>query len=296
MVTSSRYLEAPQRLRAFVRAHEASLVVLALLIGTIGGLAVAAMSAAVEGLHVVLFNLEWGDRLSSQFRIEPLRALLVPSLGGLAARRGVPAVAALAAGARNRPDRGQCPAWRADVVSRQRDRGAADGLVQRRRRLGRTGSGLYPVGQRDRGIARPRLSSAPRRSAHHGGLRRRGRDRRRVRRAAGRRLLCVRTGDRRLYAGQPDAGRRRRGGRLFRDACVFAADARRRRRSGRRRARARPRGRGAARDRRGAGRHRHHARRGAVRGAAGENRHLAAAAPGARRSRASACSRWRRRR
>jgi CIC family chloride channel protein len=83
MVTKSRYLEAPQRLRAFVRAHEASLVVLALLIGLIGGLAVAAMSVAVEALHVTFFNLEWGDRLSSQFRIEPLRALLVPSLGGL---------------------------------------------------------------------------------------------------------------------------------------------------------------------------------------------------------------------
>jgi chloride channel protein, CIC family len=83
MATGSRYLEAPQRLRAFVRAHESSLVVLALLIGTIGGLAVAVMSIAVEGLHVLLFNLEWGDRLSSQFRIEPLRALLVPSLGGL---------------------------------------------------------------------------------------------------------------------------------------------------------------------------------------------------------------------
>jgi CIC family chloride channel protein len=83
MITSSRYLEAPRRLRAFVRAHETSLVVLALLIGTIGGLAVAAMSNAVEALHMVLFNLEWGDRLSSQYRIDPLRALLVPSLGGL---------------------------------------------------------------------------------------------------------------------------------------------------------------------------------------------------------------------
>jgi CIC family chloride channel protein len=41
------------------------------------------MSMAVEGLHVALFELEWGDRLSSQFRIEPWRALLVPSLGGL---------------------------------------------------------------------------------------------------------------------------------------------------------------------------------------------------------------------
>jgi CIC family chloride channel protein len=83
MLLTSRFLEAPRRLRAFVRAHETSLVVLAALVGTIGGLVVAVMSAAVEGLHVVLFNLEMGDRLSSQYRIEPLRALLVPSLGGL---------------------------------------------------------------------------------------------------------------------------------------------------------------------------------------------------------------------
>jgi chloride channel protein, CIC family len=83
MVPSSRFFEAPRRLRAFVRAHETSLVVLAALVGTIGGLVVAVMSAAVEGLHVVLFNLEMGDRLSSQYSIEPLRALLVPSLGGL---------------------------------------------------------------------------------------------------------------------------------------------------------------------------------------------------------------------
>jgi hypothetical protein len=32
---------------------------------------------------MLLFNLEMGERLSSQPRIEPLRALLVPSLGGL---------------------------------------------------------------------------------------------------------------------------------------------------------------------------------------------------------------------
>src|SRR3981189_1799260 len=83
MVTTSPYLEAPRRLRAFVRAHETSLVVLAALVGTVGGLVVAAMSAAVEGLHVLLFNLQTGERLSSQLKIEPLRALLVPSLGGL---------------------------------------------------------------------------------------------------------------------------------------------------------------------------------------------------------------------
>jgi CIC family chloride channel protein len=81
-MTKSRYLEAPRRLRAFVRAHETSLVVLAALVGTIGGVVVAAMAAAVQLFHVVLFNLEMGERLSSQASIEPLRALLVPSIGG----------------------------------------------------------------------------------------------------------------------------------------------------------------------------------------------------------------------
>jgi hypothetical protein len=63
MLTSARYIEAPRRLRAFVRAHESSLIVLTALVGTIGGLVVAAMSAAVKVLHVLLFNLEMADRL-----------------------------------------------------------------------------------------------------------------------------------------------------------------------------------------------------------------------------------------
>jgi chloride channel protein, CIC family len=83
MVTTSRYLEAPRRLRAYVRAHETSLVVLAALIGTIAGIVVVAMSVAVAGLHALLFNIPIRERLSSQDSIEPLRALLVPSLGGL---------------------------------------------------------------------------------------------------------------------------------------------------------------------------------------------------------------------
>jgi CIC family chloride channel protein len=83
MTATSRYIEAPRRLRAFVRAHETSLVVLAALIGTIGGLVVLAMSIAVAGLHALLFNISIRERLSSQASIETLRALLVPSLGGL---------------------------------------------------------------------------------------------------------------------------------------------------------------------------------------------------------------------
>src|SRR5580698_5303339 len=83
MITKSPYLEAPRRLRAFVRAHETSLVALAAVVGAIGGLVVAAMSAAVQVLHVLLFDLDPGDRLSSQIRIDPARALLIPCLGGL---------------------------------------------------------------------------------------------------------------------------------------------------------------------------------------------------------------------
>jgi CIC family chloride channel protein len=83
MVTTSRYLEAPRRLRAFVRSHETSLILLAGLIGITAGLVVVAMSLAVAGLHALLFNISIRERLSSQDSIEPLRALLVPSLGGL---------------------------------------------------------------------------------------------------------------------------------------------------------------------------------------------------------------------
>ena len=57
MVTDSPCLEAPRRLRAFVRAHETSLVVLAALVGTLGGLAVLALSIAVAALHALLFNI-----------------------------------------------------------------------------------------------------------------------------------------------------------------------------------------------------------------------------------------------
>jgi len=65
MLTTSRHLEAPRRLRAFVRAHETSLVVLAALVGTIGGWVVLAMSVAVAALHALLFNIDIRERLSS---------------------------------------------------------------------------------------------------------------------------------------------------------------------------------------------------------------------------------------
>ncbi len=81
--TSSYFFEAPRRLRAFVRARETSLVLLAALIGIIAGLVVAAMSSAVTLLHELFFDLGPGERLSSQIKIDPLHAVGVPTLGGL---------------------------------------------------------------------------------------------------------------------------------------------------------------------------------------------------------------------
>src|SRR5262249_33855566 len=83
MTTTTFFVEAPARWRAFVRARETSLVLIALVVGGVAGLSVAAMSAAVNLLHMAFFKLHYGERLSAQPSIEPLRALLVPSLGGL---------------------------------------------------------------------------------------------------------------------------------------------------------------------------------------------------------------------
>ena len=83
MKTSAKFIEAPRRLRAFVRARETSLVMLAAMIGVTGGLVVAVMSSAVTLLHYFLFDVPRGERLSSQFSIGPLHAILVPSFGGL---------------------------------------------------------------------------------------------------------------------------------------------------------------------------------------------------------------------
>jgi CIC family chloride channel protein len=76
-------VEIPHRLRAMVRARESSLVILAALVGAIGGIVVVTMASAVDLLHDLLFGLAPGERLSERTLIDPLRALLVPTLGGL---------------------------------------------------------------------------------------------------------------------------------------------------------------------------------------------------------------------
>ena len=77
-------LEIPRRLRAVVRARKLSLVVLAALVGSIAGLVVTAMGTGVDTLHRLLFHLEPGVRLSGLLKLDPMVAISVPLLGGIA--------------------------------------------------------------------------------------------------------------------------------------------------------------------------------------------------------------------
>src|SRR5689334_14252393 len=79
----TRPLEVPHRLRAIVRARESSVIVLAVIIGSIAGLAVAAMGEAVGYMHQLIFGLDPGERLSGLASLDPIRAFLPPCLGGL---------------------------------------------------------------------------------------------------------------------------------------------------------------------------------------------------------------------
>ena len=99
MTTTSRYLEAPRRLRAFVRAHEISLIVLAALIGSVGGVVVAAMSIAVAALHALLFDISIYERLSAQPSLRAVARSAGSDAGRVAAGVGVPVARAMAAGA-----------------------------------------------------------------------------------------------------------------------------------------------------------------------------------------------------
>jgi CIC family chloride channel protein len=73
---------APPRLRAFVRAREISIIVLAAAVGVLGGLGVVVMGIAVNFMHARFFGLPSGERLSAITAIEPLHAL-VPAAGGI---------------------------------------------------------------------------------------------------------------------------------------------------------------------------------------------------------------------
>src|SRR5262249_47985865 len=76
-------LEVPRRLRAWVRAREAGTVTLGALVGAVAGLVVTVMGGIVSALHELFFMLPEGTRLSAASAINPVSAVLVPSIGGL---------------------------------------------------------------------------------------------------------------------------------------------------------------------------------------------------------------------
>ena len=78
-----RTFEVPHRLRAMVRAREASIIILAAIVGVLAGLVVVVMGAAVGFMHVTAFGLDPGERLSGRFSLDPIRAFVAPCLGGL---------------------------------------------------------------------------------------------------------------------------------------------------------------------------------------------------------------------
>ena len=78
-----RALEIPRALRAFVRARESNLVVVAAAVGGLAGLGVVAMSFATNLLHWLFFRIPWGERLSAADWVDPTLAVAVPTVGGL---------------------------------------------------------------------------------------------------------------------------------------------------------------------------------------------------------------------
>ena len=83
--------EVPHRLRAFVRAREFSLILLAAVVGALAGIVVTLMGSGVDLLHSLFFALPFGQRLSALTSLDPVLAMLVPTLGGVVVEHGPPA-------------------------------------------------------------------------------------------------------------------------------------------------------------------------------------------------------------
>src|ERR1700710_1315644 len=80
--TAAGYL-LPAAMRNFVRARETGLVLVAIVIGVLSGLLVAAISKLSEIAHAVLFDIPFDAHLSATGVISWQRTLLVPTLGGV---------------------------------------------------------------------------------------------------------------------------------------------------------------------------------------------------------------------
>jgi CIC family chloride channel protein len=85
--------EIPGALRALVRARESSILFLGAGVGACAGLIVAGMSGLVALMHMALFAIPAGQRLSAATVLDPWRAFLVPLAGGIVFGLGLLALA-----------------------------------------------------------------------------------------------------------------------------------------------------------------------------------------------------------
>jgi len=151
---------------------------------------VTLMGSGVDLLHSLFFGLPFGSACRRWRASTPCwrcwcRRSAASRWASLHLPRG------MAAGARGRSHRGQRAPWRPDVVYRQRDRGPADGMVERCRGVGRMEAGYTQLASGIASRIRPCLPAAAGGPALLGRLRRRRGHCRRIRRAAGGRLPTV---------------------------------------------------------------------------------------------------------
>ncbi len=78
-----RAMLLPQSLRNFVRSREAGLVLVSLIVGLVSGTLVWFVGWGVQMMHVLLFGLAMGERLSASDALPVWRLLLVPTVGGV---------------------------------------------------------------------------------------------------------------------------------------------------------------------------------------------------------------------
>src|ERR1700704_3242530 len=76
------YYLLPASLRNFVRSRETGVVTVAIVIGLLSGLLVAAISNLSEIAHGLLFDIPFDAHLSATGVISWQRTLLIPILGG----------------------------------------------------------------------------------------------------------------------------------------------------------------------------------------------------------------------
>jgi chloride channel protein, CIC family len=199
-------LHAPQTLRALVRADEIWLVVLSAFVGAGAGIAVWLMTATTQLIHQLLFKIQAGERLSAMVELDPIRTLVVPTLGGLVL--GCLGLAIVRYSSRRAVDPIEANALYGGRMSLN------DSLIVVVQTIMSNGVGAsvgLEAGYTQIGSAlASRLGRMFRVRRNDLRLLRRGcRDRWRVQRPTDRRVLRVRAGHRHLFARHLRAGRRR---------------------------------------------------------------------------------------